>query len=157
MKKLHNNGSINGKSILSPIKFLFMKTIWVILEEVLKNDGVDPSEWDNFKVYYDMTELEKVLAEYYEEWVTYPNDKFPKDLPKRLIGNRKAQRKYEIFCGGFIYYHDVEFKKYEGKFEHTIFFDWAKRKDKVTIYINKTPTQFNAVPPPPPPPPPPES
>jgi hypothetical protein len=91
----------------------------------------------------------------FEKWVTYPV------LPG--LGKRAA-RKYEIFCGGFLYYHDVELKlKLEGKkFEHKIFFEWLPKgkgvkKDKVKIYINSTPAQFNPNPPHPPAPPPPES
>jgi hypothetical protein len=95
------------------------------------------------------------------EWVTYPgpeNGFAP--LPKI---STPSQRKYELFCGGFLYYHDVEVKqKKEGKkFEHQIFFEWFQagknKENKVRIYINITPPEFNPNPPPPPPPPPPES
>jgi hypothetical protein len=61
-------------------------------------------------------ELRKELKEYgYEEWVTYPNDDYPDPLPERLLRNHKAQRKYEIFCGGFIYFYDEELGKYPAK------------------------------------------
>ena len=54
----------------------------------------------------------------YEEWITHPNinPKYPlsDDLPKNLK-SRKAQRKYEIFCGGFLYFYDVELEKYPKK------------------------------------------
>ena len=106
--------------------------------------------------------------------MTYPN------LPAL---DKRGTRKYEIFCGGFLYYHDVEFKNYlrdpnkkypngitgypdypvnnDNNFEHKIFFEWLPKgkgvkKDKVRIYINTTPPEFNP-PPKPPPPPPPES
>jgi len=111
--------------------------------------------------------LEQLLGEPFEPWVTF------NDLPKL---EKIAKRKYEIFCGGFLYYHDVEFKNYpmnpkkqyppgktgydHNKFEHKIFFEWmpkTKGKEKLRVYINSTPTQFNTNPPPPPKPPPPES
>ncbi len=119
-----------------------------------------------------MSELyEKV--ERYVPWVTYPDDA-PGTKPFKLTGEA-GQRKYEIFCGGFLYYHDIEFKNYpmdsykkypngitgypKADFEHKIYFEWFKKEgiDKVRIYINTTPKQFNPNPPPPPPPPPPES
>ncbi len=90
----------------------------------------------------------------FEEWITYP-------ATQSL--SKKAARKYEIFCGGFLYYHDVEFKlKLQGKkFEHKIFFEWlpkgSAKKNRVRVYINSTPPEFNPNPPHPPPPPPPES
>ena len=92
----------------------------------------------------------------FEEWVKYPgpNNNFE---PIKIKG---ASRKYEVFCGGFLYYHDVEFKKYPkgkgytdengypewktykpitapngevltaDKFEHKIYYDWFKDKEK---------------------------
>lgn len=108
----------------------------------------------------------------FKVWVEYPV------LPVPL--EKMAARKYEIFCGGFLYYHDVEFKKYpkgEGwseengtiklkkwphnKFEHMLFFEWLPKgkasKRKLRIYINETKPEFNPDPPKPPAPPPPES
>ncbi|MFC0772273.1 hypothetical protein [Terrimonas alba] len=108
------------------------------------------------------------------EWVTYPGiyNNF-KELPSL---SETGRRKYEIFCGGFLYYHDVEFKKYpqgtggcpEWKeyptkdFEHKIYFEWFSeekggKKDKIRIYISFTPPEYNVDPPKPPAPPPPES
>jgi hypothetical protein len=61
-------------------------------------------------------ELREILRPWgYEEWVTYPNDDYPEPLPERLLRNVKAQRKYEIFCGGFIYFYDEELGKYPAK------------------------------------------
>jgi hypothetical protein len=93
--------------------------------------------------------------------------------------DKEARERYEIFCGGFLFFNDVIFKKYpqgkgdptkdypDGKeypdrnFEHKIYFEWFKGKgvndDQVRIYINVTPAAYNANPTPPPPPPPPES
>lgn len=97
------------------------------------------------------------------EWVTYPGpeNRFKPLPPLKLPASK---RKYEIFCGGFLYYHDIEVKlKKEGKnFEHKLFFEWflggkANRVNMVRIYINETPPQFNPNPPRPPAPPPPES
>jgi len=45
----------------------------------------------------------------FEEWVAHRN------LSSRLLRSRKAQRKYEIFCGGFLYFYDVELGKYPQK------------------------------------------
>jgi len=57
----------------------------------------------------------KLRAWGYEEWVTFPNSDYPDPLPQRLLRNVKAQRKYEIFCGGFIYFYDEELGKYPAK------------------------------------------
>jgi len=55
-------------------------------------------------------ELREILRKWgYEEWVTHDN------LSGRLMKSRKAQRKYEIFCGGFLYFYDEELKKYPAK------------------------------------------
>jgi hypothetical protein len=127
--------------------------------------------------------IKKLNSLGYKEWVTFPNNDYPDPLPKRLLEKRKAQRKYEIFCGGFLYFYDEELGKYPekiaeeypkkfpgdqfecqkkleaffGKLEvnkkHKIFFDWGKKS--VTIYIKPEPG--NPDPPSPPAPPPPES
>lgn len=131
-------------------------------EIILKKKDGDPDLKD---------ELEKLG---YVEWVTYPGiyNNFKELTPI----DQKGQRNYEIFCGGFLYYHDVEFKKYpqgsggcpEWKeyptkdFEHKIYFEWLPegktgKKTKVRIYINITPQGYNTDPPKPPAPPPPES
>src|SRR5215218_6572215 len=95
------------------------------------------------------------------EWVTYPG---PENLnvPLQNMDRKQTKRKYEIFCGGFLYYHDVEFKKYKegtgfsiddkgnpvwkvypkGKtFEHMVYFEWFKENgsDMIRMYINPTP------------------
>lgn len=140
---------------------------WTDHKGKLKADGVDPTEWGNYKVYDTKAALDADIDNkaIYEVWETFS------DLPKKLTGNRKAQRKYEIYCGGFLYYHDVEFKKYhvpgaknsKGEpyptqdFEHFIYFDWEKKDGSVTIYITITPEAYNPTPPKPPAPPPPES
>lgn len=147
--------------------------IWTQLEEKLDEDEVKKDERERFfKVYTDEAELEKDIKKDYNLWATYPDDD---PLQKPFALKRKAQRRYEIFCGGFIYYHDVEFKKYptgtgfDGKqypdkdFEHYIYFKWLpegkgnKEKTKVEIYVTKTPEEYNSDPPKPPAPPPPES
>ena len=103
-------------------------------------------------------------------WKTYKN------LP---IVERKAQRKYEIFCGGFLYFYDKRLVNYlkdvnnkaggggdsilnylKGKkFNHDLWFEWTTDKKagktSVTIYLN--PPAGNPDPPPPPAPPPPET
>ena len=61
-------------------------------------------------------ELRAALKTYgYEQWVEFPNHEYPDPLPGRLLKNRKAQRKYEIFCGGFLYFYDEELGKYPAK------------------------------------------
>jgi hypothetical protein len=136
-------------------------------------------------------ELKKELGKLgYVEWITYPIAEKTTYTEEELqaidlyteasvklpftIRSQVAKRKYEIFCGGFLFYHDVLFKRYpkgkgglDGKvypdvnFEHKIFFEWFKGKgvnnDEVRIYINITPLEYNSNPPPPPAPPPPES
>lgn len=145
--------------------------------------------------------LEKHFNEKFNEWIMYPvpdnKEEYTTaqkeavalyadatgEFPKLTEG--RSTRKYEIFCGGFLYYHDVVFKKYpkgkgfsldkqgnpiwkvykkakENKFEHKIYFEWlpkgkTKKKNSVRIYINETPVKFNVDPPPPPKPPPPEA
>ena len=104
------------------------------------------------------------------EWVTYNN----LDSLKK-----KAQRKYEIYCGGFLSFYDDKLIEYLDKelknkvtvgpelisylksraADHEIFFEWGDEThaDKifVTIYIN--PPAGNPDPPTPPAPPPPET
>jgi len=143
--------------------------------------------------------LKKELMGYgFVEWITYPIenkatytedelkaiDLYSDQVVKAPITRRSevSRRKYEIFCGGFLSYHDKVFKRYQkgsgysvesgevklkdygdNKFEHKMFFEWIKGKghekdnDKVRIYINETPLKYNSNPPPPTPPPPPES
>jgi hypothetical protein len=84
---------------------------WEQTKKMLDSDGVKEKDRKNlFKEYEYEADLEKELRDKtkFEEWVTYPNDQFnqPFDL------DRKAQRKYEVLCGGFLLYHDVVFKKY---------------------------------------------
>jgi len=149
---------------------------WAQLKDVLDGDGVeDVNERKKlFREYKTKQELKDDLDDpaKFVKWVTYPDDD---PLQKPFALNRKAQRRYEVFCGGFLYYHDVELKKYpEGKdangkvypnkdFDHNIYFEWFpkekgnKEKTKVIIHITPTPPEFNPNPPPPPAPPPPES
>ncbi len=65
---------------------------------------------------------------------------------------KKAQRKYEAFIGGFLYYYELDHE------ERKIFFEWCDKgqKNYVRIFINK-PASIIADPPRPPAPPPPES
>jgi len=156
----------------------------VLFEEIelKRNDGEDEVK----------VELEKLG---YVVWIAYPIPKKTTYTEEELqaiafytkpvvesslpIKNQVARRKYEVFCGGFLFFNDVIFKKYpqgkgdptkdypDGKeypdrnFEHKIYFEWFKGKgvndDQVRIYINETPPPYNANPTPPPPPPPPES
>jgi hypothetical protein len=139
------------------------------------------AEYHAIKVKPDPNNTQKKIAEGQDkdgniiktlfQWVTYDNlDKLKK----------KVQRKYEIFCGGFLGFYDDELIHYlgtelKGKVtvgaelidyltgkaaDHEIFFEWGKDKknaDKifVTIYLN--PPAGNPDPPSPPAPPPPET
>ena len=135
----------------------------------------------------------KPVSDTFEEWITYPLSKkdesafypqkffpdFYKPLPKL---DEEGRRRYEIFCGGFLHFHDVIFKKYHIKdlylkyyggnnnikvFEHKIYFEWFDKDGnklnkksqggpvKVTVYITETPALLNPNPPDPPAPPPP--
>jgi hypothetical protein len=153
---------------------------WVKLKKDLDNDHVKDKERKAlFNVYENEEELQKDLKnpEKFIGWVTYSFQDFELD--------KKAQRKYEIFCGGFLYYHDDKFKRYwdgagyvypekpginiaptwkkypDNTFGHEIYFEWNTPKGynatSVKIYINPTPEPYNSSPPVPPPPPPPES
>ena len=112
------------------------------------------------------------------EWVTYPcgnSDTYPEKifpdlgLTKLPAWDKEGRERYEIFCGGFLFYHDVIFKKYQIKdlylkyygekgkkrvFEHKIYFEWDVDGNdlatKVTIYITETPPELNPDPPDPP-------
>ena len=134
----------------------------------------------------------KPVSDTFEEWITYPlskknqsafyPEKFFPDLYKPLPKlDQEGRRRYEIFCGGFLHYHDVIFKKYHIKdlylkyyegnnnkvFEHKIYFEWFDKNGnklnekskgmpvKVTIYITETLPVLNPNPPDPPGPPPP--
>ena len=169
-------------SIFSHLKFKVMK--WIVID-----DATLPPDMKNKKLFRLMKrsrgtakdfdpnihlKLKQMFGKDFEIWAQFQG------LGKR---EKRARRKYEIFCGGFLYYHDVEYKKYQaggpvnnkypvtfidtdGKqypstdFEHMIFFEWvesSKDKLKLRIYINSTPPVLNTNPPPPPKPPPPES
>jgi hypothetical protein len=105
------------------------------------------------------------------EWISYG------DLPKM---GKRVKRKYEIFCGGFLFFYDNDLMEYlkevngktkgagnkfltyfKGKsFNHTMTFEWGPDKQKpgrgrVTVYLS--PPAGNPDPPTPPAPPPPET
>jgi hypothetical protein len=153
---------------------------WAKTENDLNDEKVnktDPKQMAVFKNYPDEIALRADLEDTYEEWVTYPIAKKTEYTDDELdtlahypnaqsalpdLKSKKAQRKYEIFCGGFLYYHDEVMKRPLGKFaDHQIYFEWlpigVAKKDKVIIHITKTPINQNPNPPKPPPPPPPES
>jgi hypothetical protein len=87
---------------------------WAQTKDRLDRDGVNNhSERSTFfKEYLTKDELEKDLMDTnkFVEWANF--DTFPL--------RRKAQRKYEIFCGGFLHYHDFEFKKYDEGAGYTV-------------------------------------
>jgi hypothetical protein len=117
--------------------------------DLKKTDPLDP-------------ELEKELNKVgFFKWVTYPGDSYKgvvMNTPFEL--SKRAQRKYEIFCGGFIYFYDEEhpdnLKQLEQQnVEHQIFLAWSEKGDVVRIFMSPKPG--NPDPPTTPPPPPPES
>jgi len=158
---------------------------WIVID-----DPTLPTEMRNKKFFQLMQRSRGAAKNFDQNMPLKLKQKFGKDfeiwaqfqgLGKRV---KQGRRKYEIFCGGFLYYHDAEYKKYQtgvgpdnqnypdtfidtdGKeypsknFEHMIFFEWvesSKDKLKLRIYINSTPKVLNTNPPPPPKPPPPES
>ncbi|MBE7170773.1 MAG: hypothetical protein INR73_09285 [Williamsia sp.] len=67
-------------------------------------------------------------------WIAYQFNKFIQP---------KQQRDYEIFCGGFLVYHENIIKL--NKVKYQLYFDWSKRKDKlpfsVSIYITPAPVK----------------
>jgi hypothetical protein len=91
---------------------------WVVRKG--KSPTSDPEEI-NFFEEIDLKETdgdpdlpEELFNKGFIKWVTYPGplNNF-KPLPTI---KEQTKRKYEIFCGGFLYYHDKEFKKYsEGR------------------------------------------
>ena len=127
------------------------------------------------------------------EWVTYPmKDKYSEvytkgmfpptlfpdfDLSKEIDLDKEGRERYETFCGGFLFFHDVIFKDYHGEkmiklndgeiFEHKVYFEWFAKDGtllnsdslevakKVTIWITETPRLLNATPKDPPGSPPP--
>ena len=103
--------------------------------------------------------IEELDKNGYTVWAAYPAD----DPGKKSLAkiDTAGQRKYEIFCGVFLYYHDKIFKTKicHIKFSHDIYFEWFGQGEnkKVRIYITKTPKDKNPNPPKPPAPPPPES
>jgi len=60
--------------------------------------------------------LKNQLGIKFVQWVTYPKPGKPA-LPDLDI---KGRRKYELFCGGFLYYHDIIFKKYPSGKGYTV-------------------------------------
>jgi len=73
-------------------------------DEIKFFEEIDPKNKDGDPGLED--ELKKLG---FELWVQYPETEYSDPLPKI---KEQTQRKYEIFCGGLLYYHDVEFKKY---------------------------------------------
>lgn len=104
----------------------------------------------------------------FTEWVTYPAKEknsafYPEefsselDLTKPLDLDKEGRERYEIFCGGFLFYHDIIIKKYFDKslwkkyydikkqtenntetFEHKIYFEWF---DENGIKLDENSTQ----------------
>jgi len=156
---------------------------WVQTTQVLKSDGISDKDKGLFKEYKTDPELQKDLGDKskFVKWVKYPDDD---PLQKQFELDRKAQRKYEIFVGGFLHYHDIEFKRYpkgggyeypkdpdshepakwkdydgDRSFEHEIYFEWLPKEkgpnNKTSVKIYINPTPEKFNSDPPPPPTPP--
>ena len=109
---------------------------WIKTDNDLVAEKVDKKnerEMEAFEVYDDPFKLEKDLhdKEKFVEWITYPiEEKKDKEYTfeeqmaialytKKVVikplpdfKNREALRKFEIFCGGFLFYHDWIIKRY---------------------------------------------
>ena len=77
-----------------------------------------------------------------------------------------AQRDYELFCGGWLQFYDMEIRREE--IDHTMHLEWSNKGKEVTIWISPAAkngsvpylrylTASTDPPSPPPPPPPPKS
>ena len=126
---------------------------WAKLSRDADDDRASDEERRLFyKEYKDQDELDKDLEANFRLWA-----KFEFDKEDRF--NKRAQRKYEIFCGGYLYYHEYEVEV-GGKADRKIHFKWinghGKIKDRVEIYISKTDPSFFRDPNAPPKQPPPE-
>lgn len=92
---------------------------WAQTRQMLKSDGVNARDMKSlFKVYETEEELKADLCDKtkFVKWVTYPNAQ----VNAKFELDRRAQRKYEVLCGGFLLYHDKVFKKYgqQGGYEY---------------------------------------
>jgi|SoiMethySBSTD1v2_1073268.scaffolds.fasta_scaffold07471_4 hypothetical protein len=95
--------------------------------------------------------------ETFGKWATYC-------LEKNM--SEKAQRDYELFCGGWLQYYDMEIRREET--DHIMHLEWKDKGKEVTIWISPAAkngsvpylrylTVSTDPPSPPPPPPPPKS
>ena len=109
---------------------------WVKTDNDLSAEDVDKKntrQMEAFEVYDDPLKLDKDLHDKkkFVEWITYPIKVKPDNeytveeqkaialYTKKVVieplpdfKNRKALRRFEVFCGGFLYYHDVIIKRY---------------------------------------------
>lgn len=88
--------------------------IWVDHEARLHATGVEESQWGHFEVYKTESELLADVnnPELFNVWDSFPNAEFPERLSPRLLHSRQSQRRYEVYIGGFLMYHDEKFKQY---------------------------------------------
>ena len=92
-----------------------------ILASVVANPDFDQS----FIIYKDKASLNRAIKNGYNAWVKYP-------LPYPYAED--AQNRYEMFCGGWLQFFDVEIRKRET--DHSIYFEW--KDTEVTIYISQS-------------------
>jgi len=92
-----------------------------IVSSIVASPGIDES----FIIYDTQASLDKAIKSEYNIWVSYrlPN-------PYAL----DAQNRYEMFCGGWLQFFDVEIRKRET--DHSIYFEW--KDTEVTIYISQS-------------------
>lgn len=84
----------------------------------------DPAFDASFRIYTDANALKKDLKTLAHLWYEYT---FPDEL------GDDAKHRYEIFCGGWLHYYDMEVRN--GDIEHVISFDWSVPK-AVKVYIS---------------------
>ena len=87
---------------------------WIDSEKNLKDDQVDKEEWKHYKVYQNQAAIEADVHDpkKFSVWAQFPQTDNQKI-------HRKSQRKYEIYVGGFLFYHDEVFKRYSNLAEYT--------------------------------------
>jgi hypothetical protein len=88
-------------------------------------------ENENFSKYLDLYESAGQLKKTreFKEWYVQPiHKKFIE-----LMQDRTAQLNYELFCGGWVQYHDTWIL--HGVVEHTIYFDWTEESGSIVAYL----------------------
>ena len=159
----------------------FMK--WTIDQKEF--DALSPDEQKHFSV-QKTSSGKSVITEAslkkkgFALWTKHTKVKFPKAMSLSSIN--RVKRKYEIFCGGFLWFYDRTLLRYlnevnkktnnagnnflqyfqvkkqsKNQFNHTMAFIWEQNADGWTVKIYLNPPAGNPDPPSTPKPPPPEN